>query len=638
MIKLLKKSDEQSFSTESEISSSNKIQEEMNVFVGDRSALDLYSLMRGVAITLLSFFLLITYTSPAVAFDLKNMIKDIVNETNNKAKDSIKKYTDDSLGGPNSKSLSPDKNSTENHSKSTYHLGDFVNNGTIKVIGGFNKHGYASGNAILLGDNGARLPPSKATQLTHGWLRRYMFLAHAKLRPSLLKNDDIVKLYGEKDLLSVGASYRKMYSDLKEPVYQKWRVRIKEDIRYAPTTIQWFFNRKMLRKYDFEEKKFPARIVIGHSIDLAAIGTYSIETDKQFFLDGLKFSSEDAKAFKERNTFGYNGFHIFVSMTLTLTGVNLEKPGGVLTARIDNFKGHNYAEIKQGRTTMPQIGSVFRTWSVDEPGEATISFSAKYRPSEEGASPLARKFKLRTMQGHILVNNLQKEELEFLKNFLYCVTLSLKPTLLNPSIKERIAACIANNLLPKDERAKYLNLRSVKKFSMWKGSNEFEVERSKQVFLAEAAPILMEKAVPLPIEFISIHRIFLGRYNMETHQFKTFQSSPDNLFESILPLPLPGLECVNSIYLTPQTESALYSDWKIPPDNAEQLVNRLDKMDNKPRGRSVYFAVVSELVPASTIEGKESNHEISAAVNVKSVKVYEDKELKHLLHTFTINR
>jgi hypothetical protein len=267
---------------------------------------------------------------------------------------------------------------------------DYDNKDGIKLISTINRDviGHIR---LLASDGGADKRTNKSISHLPG---KYFFLAYIKHYPEILEDERAVLKYFEFFYEKEFFALRGAKTFERKRIISEWRDRIKTESASAPETFQFFLQSSISgRGYDFEQHFFPVDIIIGYKykmgIPCSIYRSIPITTDKQFILRKLSFSESEAEKFLKEYSDQRENVDIFISFTMTLKG---KSKGGGLTARVDNFRGHTSKVEQNGSSShRPKVGSVFREWSLESPGDAVVKASdqSHFKPETPSSNVVA---------------------------------------------------------------------------------------------------------------------------------------------------------------------------------------------------------------------------------------------------------
>ena len=223
---------------------------------------------------------------------------------------------------------------------------------------------------------------------------------------------------------------------------------------------------------------------------------------------------------------------------------------------------------------------------------------------------------------------------------------------LDPGSVEDRPLCWALNHLPAAEQARYIKTDAdaldapsqtfvSDRFVAWSGANEFEEAASREAFLAEAAPRLLSRAVPLPLDVIAVREMELPPYDMARSGFPlgiadlegqgiTF----DTLYSYLGITNVPRLSCPAETFGFAPPAVALPGLWATDPASANALVERLPE-------RKVYLAFTLRLerMPlARVVDSYAPSNRTPVWSDLVSLALYEDPGLERLIAELPIRR
>jgi len=519
------------------------------------------------------------------------------------------------------------------------------NNGRDSNIVNLVANGAYRGQAQTLGQG--RLLNRDKTPITDnnkGLLppQRIYALIYIKYYPEVLDDDSMVESLSH---IFYSSEVRKFLSSApnvfeKRRKINEWRERIKNIDEVSPKTFQYYFPIIFDSRYNFKKQSFNIGVHFPYEVNISSgvAGLSCIELNQEFRLNELKIPESEAEAFLKRNQSNIRTSSIFVGLRFNITGKTKKKgakrPRCQLAAHVEAIEGFEYRskEKNQPSSYTAQVGKKIKSWTVENPGTATVSLNLQHRKMPSNIPQVAKDFKLVTRQGHIVylnqttAINFSQPERQAFNEYTDFLQLGINPDSLKLNTK-----CYAKTYLEQKTLNKYMD----KKGNRWNGATSFEQDRNKEAFLKTEGAKLLQRSVKTPQKFIIVSKVPLLKYDKKLSGFRISQLQSGSSFNEMYP-PCYGYKIkINNM------ADQLPDFWKIDQTSAETMLNSLPDFDKKYQRHFVYLASVVELTSINSAKLDENSRYFPnppIKLTVESATLYADSDLKRELAAFDINR
>jgi hypothetical protein len=221
----------------------------------------------------------------------------------------------------------------------------------------------------------------------------------------------------------------------------------------------------------------------------------------------------------------------------------------------------------------------------------------------------------------------------------------------HPEILEHKAAAlgVAKLYLTDEAQARFIDDLGTPpaNYQVWKGANEFQVERTFRSFVDEFAPILTEAAPSLPFDFWVVEQSTLGRYDFDRGDYEIFGPEIAKPFSIPNVGPAPSRELLARFGAPPGVRYTNFDNEIVVPGflpmdagHAEELTNLLSSLNDR---NHIYFSAHVRVSDINTKYGEQrkiQNNTVTsfeggiAIIELRSLALFADSGLTHLIHRY----